>query len=134
MRVVDLQIEWGLIIDDDETSRYVMRQAVRQLGCETEEAVNGLDGLALAYRDLPELILLDLRMPGIDGITVLQHLGDDARTANIPVIIVTSSELSDVERTRLDRTAAVLSKSSFSAQTLASVLPRKLQPAGTRHH
>lgn len=118
-----------LIVDDDETARYVMRQAVHQLGGETLEAMNGIEGLALAYRDRPELILVDLRMPGIDGFTLLRHLGEDARTASIPVVIVTSSEVSEADRARLGRATAILSKSDFSAQSLASVLPRRLQPA-----
>lgn len=112
-----------LIVDDDETSRYVMRQAVRQLGGDPLEALNGTEGLALACRDRPELILLDLRMPGMDGFTLLRHLAEDARTAAIPVVIVTSSEVSETDRARLAHATAVLSKLGFSAQSLASVLP-----------
>ena len=112
-----------LIIDDDETSRYVMRQAVRQLGGDPLEAPSGTEGLALACRVRPELILLDLRMPGMDGFTLLRHLAEDARTAAIPVVIVTSSEVSETDRARLAHATAILSKSGFSAQSLASVLP-----------
>src|SRR6185503_4293703 len=63
-----------LIVDDDATARYVASQIARQLGGEVSEATNGLEALALAYRDRPQLILADLRMPGMDGFQLLQHL------------------------------------------------------------
>lgn len=116
-----------LIVDDDEAARYVMRQAMRQLGSEVQEAANAVEGLALANRNPPDLILMDLRMPGMDGFSMLQRLGADARTSGIPVIVVTSSELTAPERSRLVRARAVLSKSAFSAETIRSLVAEELR-------
>jgi CheY-like chemotaxis protein len=116
-----------LIVDDDEAARYVMRQAMRQLGSQVHEAANAVEGLALANRDPPDLILMDLRMPGMDGFSMLQRLGADARTSGIPVIVVTSSELTAPERSRLVRARAVVSKSAFSAETITSLLAGELR-------
>jgi signal transduction histidine kinase len=116
-----------LIVDDDEASRYVMRQAVLQLGGEVQEAANAAEGLALAYRDRPQLILMDLRMPGMDGFSMLQQLGADPRTSAIPVVVVTSSEVAEPERSRLVRARAVLSKADFSAKTVATLLSAEIR-------
>jgi signal transduction histidine kinase len=123
-----------LIVDDDETARYVMGQGVRQLGGEVIEATNGLEALALAFRDRPQLILADLRMPGMDGFQLLQHLGEDERTAAIPVVVVTSSVTSETERSRLRRADAIISKADFSPAAierwLAPRTQRELQAQG----
>jgi signal transduction histidine kinase len=123
-----------LIVDDDVAARYVMGQGVRQLGGEVIEATNGLEALALAFRDRPQLILADLRMPGMDGFQLLQHLGEDERTAAIPVVVVTSSVTSETERARLRRADAIISKADFSSAAierwLAPRTQRELQTQG----
>jgi signal transduction histidine kinase len=123
-----------LVVDDDVTARYVITQSVRQLGGEVIEATNGLEALALAFRDRPQLILADLRMPGMDGFQLLKHLGEDARTAEIPVIVVTSSAMSEAERSRLRRANAIVSKADFSSAAIerwfAPPAQRELQSQG----
>jgi signal transduction histidine kinase/ActR/RegA family two-component response regulator len=118
-----------LVVDDDATARYVIGQLARQLGGDVIEASNGLEALALALRDRPQLILADLRMPGMDGIQLLRHLRDDKRTATIPVVIVTSSLVTEADRARLENADAILSKSELSAGTLARWLVQQAQSA-----
>jgi signal transduction histidine kinase/ActR/RegA family two-component response regulator len=117
-----------LIVDDDAAARYVASQIARQLGGEVSEATNGLEALALAYRDRPQLILVDLRMPGMDGFQLLQHLRGDPRTSATPVVVVTSSLVTTAERSRLRGADAILSKAEFSADALAPWLAPRAQP------
>jgi signal transduction histidine kinase/ActR/RegA family two-component response regulator len=117
-----------LIVDDDATARYVASQIARQLGGEVSEATNGLEALALAYRDRPQLILVDLRMPGMDGFQLLQHLRGDPRTSATPIVVVTSSLVTEAERARLHGADAILSKAEFSADAIAPWLAPRAQP------
>jgi signal transduction histidine kinase/CheY-like chemotaxis protein len=103
-----------VIIDDEEVSRYLIRQS---LGPQMSlmEASDGPAGIDLARRQSPRGILLDLRMPGMNGIEVLRELKADAVTRDIPVVIVTSKWLTQEERDILDSQAqAVLSKEVLS--------------------
>ena len=80
-----------LLIDDDETFRYVLRQIVgNESRYEFIEADGGEEGLKLAREKRPDVIILDLQMPTVDGFTVLQQLGADERTSAIPVVVSTS--------------------------------------------
>lgn len=81
-----------LIVDDDPS----IRQATQLLldiftGWETLVAASGLEGLVVAQREQPDAILLDLTMPGMDGVTTLQHLQANPATQPIPVILFTSA-------------------------------------------
>jgi DNA-binding response OmpR family regulator len=63
-------------------------------------AANGEEALGRVQRDLPDLVLLDLKMPGMDGYQVLQLLKGDRRTSSVPVIVITASPL-DKEREKV---------------------------------
>jgi CheY-like chemotaxis protein len=79
------------------------------------EASDGRSGIELARRQSPRGILLDLRMPGMNGIEVLRELKSDAVTRDIPVVIVTSKLLTAEEHDILDSQAkAILSKEVLS--------------------
>lgn len=76
-----------LIIEDDNSIREFMRQALEPLH-DILLAANGPEGLVQAQQGAPHLILLDLRMPGMDGLAVLSRLKANPKTSVIPVIIV----------------------------------------------
>jgi CheY-like chemotaxis protein len=112
----------ALIIDDDEAARYVLRRSLRA-PMKSQEAHDGPSGLAAASRLRPQVIFLDLSMPGMTGDEVLDRLKADPATAAIPVIIVTSMELDSTQRQRLGRQArAILHKKDLSIETLARTL------------
>jgi signal transduction histidine kinase/ActR/RegA family two-component response regulator len=126
-----------LLIDDEETSRYVLRQMLS--GCQAftiREAETGAEGLRLARADAPDAVLLDLRLPDIDGFAVMDRLQADAATAGIPVIVCTSSVLTDGERSRLGQARAILSKAALTRdavqRALAAVWQDDLTPAAGR--
>jgi len=79
-----------LIVDDDRALRKLLRAYLEQESISVVEAENGEEALAAIAHAPPSLVLLDVRLPGIDGFEVLQRL--DARGASVPVIMVTSLE------------------------------------------
>jgi CheY-like chemotaxis protein len=87
-----------LIIDDDEVLSDVLSRRLRQQGFDALMADSGQCGLARAKADQPSLILLDLRLPDADGITICEQLADDLETCAIPVIILTGMERPDILR------------------------------------
>ncbi len=81
-----------LIVDDTGSSRSVAVGLLLQEGYEVIEADNGLDGIALVHQHQPDLVLLDVMMPGIDGYEVCRQLKQDENTRLIPVIFMTALE------------------------------------------
>jgi two-component system, cell cycle response regulator DivK len=79
-----------LIVDDNEKNVKLARDVLRFAGFDTLEAASGEEGLSLAAANLPDVILLDIRLPDMDGTVALRRLKDDTRTAGIPVLAVTS--------------------------------------------
>lgn len=79
-----------LIIDDERDVRDVVADLFKAAGWDILIADHGEQGLILAARELPSLIILDVMMPGKSGFTVLKELRADPRTAKIPVVMVTA--------------------------------------------
>jgi two-component system cell cycle response regulator DivK len=79
-----------LIVDDNEKNVKLARDVLRFAGFRTVEASSGMAGISLAAEHLPDVILLDIRLPDLDGTAVLRQIKDDARTAGIPVVALTS--------------------------------------------
>ncbi|MEX1162290.1 MAG: response regulator [Nitriliruptor sp.] len=79
-----------LIVDDDEDIRAYLEVTLTLNGFEVIEAVDGVDGLERARRSEPDLVLLDVMMPRMDGLEALRHLREDARTAHLPVVLLTA--------------------------------------------
>jgi len=90
------------IIDDTADARRLIRRILQSQGNFTiYEATNGKEGLDIIRRELPDLIILDLMMPEMDGFAVMDALKMDQETAHIPVIVATAKELTPDEKTRL---------------------------------
>jgi signal transduction histidine kinase/CheY-like chemotaxis protein len=111
-----------LSIDDDEVARYLVRQCLPPPAFDVTEAVSGDEGLRRASAERPDVVVLDLMMPGTDGWQVLTELHATAGTRDLPVVIVTSHALEPEERSRLAGAFAVLSKQDLSRTTLAPVV------------
>jgi signal transduction histidine kinase len=82
--------EFILVVDDNPTNLSVLSQALRNVGWQVRIAVDGEDALNKIAQNPPELILLDVMMPGIDGFEVCQRLKANADTADIPIIFMTA--------------------------------------------
>lgn len=103
------------IIDDTPDARRLMRRILQSQGDYTIfEAENGPQGIELCRRESPDLIILDLMMPEMDGFAVLDVLKADQATAQIPVIVATAKELTPEEKTRLgSQIQALMQKGDF---------------------
>jgi two-component system cell cycle response regulator DivK len=84
-----------LIVDDSEKNRKLARDVLRDAAFRTIESASAADGIALAAEHLPDVILLDLRLPDMDGTDAVRKLADAAQTARIPVVALSSLPLED---------------------------------------
>jgi two-component system cell cycle response regulator DivK len=80
-----------LIVEDNEKNMKLARDILRAKGYATLEAVNGETGVRLALEHKPDLVLMDIQLPGISGIEALRILRSEPATASIPAIAVTAS-------------------------------------------
>ncbi len=135
---LDEQITTIVIIDDNpHDSRLIRRLLLRYKNYRIFEAHNGPDGLDLVRQRHPDLVVLDLTIPGMDGFSIIETLKQDARTREIPVVIVSAKSLSQDEWKRLRRhTQSIWQKGSFGTQELVShvvgLLGDEMQPARSR--
>ena len=119
-----------LLVDDQEAFRYVVRSYLPLTHVDILEANDGRGGLQLAHSEKPALIFLDLAMPQLSGFEVLNSLLADPVTQKIPVVIVTSKNLTASERTLLAGALNILSKDVFAHADAADVVRRQLEQAG----
>lgn len=84
-----------LLCEDDEILRDMYQTLFKNHGYEVLTAVDGEDGLKKSLEDHPDLILLDVRMPKMDGMTVLKHLRQDKWGASVPVIMLSNLDAND---------------------------------------
>ena len=87
--------ELVLIVEDNDKSRKLARDVLRAKGYRTLDTDNAEEGIRLARERAPALILMDLHLPGIDGIEALGRLRRDPETQRIPVIAVTASAMTE---------------------------------------
>jgi len=82
-----------LIADDNEKNLKLARDVLRAAGFRTLEATTGAEAIARAAQHLPDVILMDIRLPDMDGTDAARRLGAEARTASIPVVALSSLPL-----------------------------------------
>ncbi len=87
-----------LIVEDNEKNLKLVRDLLQFKGYQTLEAGNAEEGISLAMAHRPDLILMDIQLPGIDGVTALAQLQAEPRTASIPVIALTAFAMKDDQK------------------------------------
>jgi CheY-like chemotaxis protein len=87
-----------VVADDDPISQRILGHIIRKLGHEVVSAANGLEALERVREQRPDLVILDLAMPEMDGLTALRHLRDEEGGQHLPVIMLTASGLDRDER------------------------------------
>jgi two-component system cell cycle response regulator DivK len=116
-----------LYVEDNEYNRKIVRQLLSRSACRLIEAGDGETGVALARQELPDLILMDVQLPKMSGLDATRTLKADARTAGIPVIVITSFALSgDREKAAAAGAIDYLAKPYSPRELLAMV--RKVLP------
>ena len=112
-----------LVIDDDETFRYVLRQILNeQQRYDVIEAVDGAQGLERIRNDRPDLVILDLQMPRIDGLEVLRTLGSEAALNSLPVIVSTSLHVDATLVAKLPEGIPILPKQALSRERVTALM------------
>jgi two-component system, cell cycle response regulator DivK len=82
-----------LVVEDNERNMKLVRELLEATGYRALEAATGSQALELARERLPDLVLMDIRLPDIDGVEALSQLRADERTASIPVLAVTAQAM-----------------------------------------
>src|ERR671931_1719220 len=80
-----------LIVEDNDKNMKLARDVLQAKGYQTLEALTGEDGVRLAKQHVPDLVLMDIQLPGINGLEAFKQLRADAKTARIPVVALTAS-------------------------------------------
>jgi len=120
-----------LVVDDDPKAVEVIAAFLPSPGYEVVRAYSGSQAITLAQRMQPDLLLLDLMMPEIDGFAVVKALQDDPATAHIPILIVTARQVSALERATLDSNAGkvlpIIAKAGFNSVAFITEVRRALR-------
>jgi len=82
-----------LIVEDNDKNMKLLRDVLRASGFDTLEASSGEDGVELALAHAPALVLMDVQLPGIDGLEALGRLRSDERTTSVPVLALTAQAM-----------------------------------------
>lgn len=119
-----------LLVDDDPQVADLLRQSLSETEFSLESAPDGLAGLERIAAQPPDLLLLDLLMPNLDGFGVIERLRADPGTRDLPVIVISAKDLSTAETAWLNATvAAVLKKQGFEGEKLVEEIHRLLRSA-----
>ena len=111
-----------LVVEDTEDNRHIIRDLLTSAGYEMIEAVTGAEGVEMARAELPDLILMDMQMPVLDGYEATRRIKADPALRHIPVIAVTSYALAgDEAKTRDAGCDAYVAKPFSPRQLLAKV-------------
>jgi two-component system cell cycle response regulator DivK len=84
-----------LVVEDNDRNLKLLRDVLEYAGYEVRTARTAEDGITLAVSEPPDLVLMDLQLPGIDGIEALRRLRESQRTAGIPVVAVTAQAMKE---------------------------------------
>ncbi len=115
-----------LVVDDDASLREIYSTALRTMGgYEVFEAVNGAEGLMKAEKEVPDLILLDILMPVMDGLTMLERLreSEDERLKKMPVLLLTNlsaNQEETIKRVAQTQPLYYMVKASFTVKDIVA--------------
>jgi ribonuclease P protein subunit RPR2 len=112
-----------LLVDDEPALRELLRATFEGADVSVEDAASGPEALARVRRDRPDVIVLDLRMPGMDGAEVCRQLKADESTRHIPIVLLTGADTEEAQRAQRAGASALVRK-PFSPLDLVAVVQR----------
>ena len=116
-----------LYVEDNEFNLKIVRQLLSRTSYRLIEAMDGESGVATAQNELPDLILMDVQLPKLSGLDATRQLRADAKTAAIPIVVITSFALSgDAEKAKAAGASAYLAKPYSPSELLQMI--RNLVP------
>jgi CheY-like chemotaxis protein len=117
-----------LVVEDDIATRIALRKAMEQEGWEVVEAEHGRAALERTVERVPDLVLLDLMMPEMNGFEFLEALRQREAWQGVPVVVITAKELTDDDHRRLNGgVAQVVAKGGRGLEALASAVREHLR-------
>ncbi|MBD2209583.1 CHASE2 domain-containing protein [Nostoc linckia FACHB-104] len=111
-----------LIVDDDENHRALLINLLQQIGCRILEASEGKQGLALAKESIPDVILLDLAMPNMDGFEFMVNLQSQSQTRSIPIIVSSANVFEENRQRSLQAGATAFVPKPLQVEELLNAL------------
>ncbi|HVE48111.1 MAG TPA: response regulator [Casimicrobiaceae bacterium] len=117
-----------LIVDDNEDNRQILIDLLSAAGYAVLEAHNGADAVAIAQREIPDLILMDIQLPGVDGHEATRRIKAIAPLAKTPVIAVTSYALAGDEQKAAEAGCDAYVTKPFSPRALLAKVREFLEP------
>ncbi len=122
-----------LVVEDDQPSRELVRDMLERDKYTVVEARNGLEGLERLATIVPELILLDLMMPEMDGFEFAAEVRNNPLTSHIPIVVMTAKDITPEDRARLEgNVTRVLQKGAYSRDDLLSEIRSRIVKIGAR--
>ena len=119
-----------LAVDDQEDNRRILRDLLTNVGYEVIEATSGEEAVTQAVAHMPDLILMDIQLPGIDGYEATRRIKAQPALRRIPLIVVTSYALSGDETKALDAGADAYVSKPFSPRALLAKVREELDVDG----
>ncbi len=122
-----------LVVEDDKFLRELISQKLTREGYDVKEAIDGEDGVVKVKEEKPDIILLDLILPGMDGFEVLAKIKDDPEVENIPVVILSNlGQRDDVERGLKLGAIDFLIKAHFTPGEIIEKIEKVMKEAGNK--
>ncbi|MDO8677734.1 MAG: response regulator [Acidobacteriota bacterium] len=123
-----------LVVDDDPKAVELVAVRLRGLASTVLRASGGREAIAVARKELPDLIVLDLMMPEVNGFDVVEALSGHPDTARIPIVVVTAKKITAEDRARLNGSVmAIMEKAEFRPDHFASEVQRALSGRQSAH-
>jgi CheY-like chemotaxis protein len=116
-----------LIVDDERDIVKVLMIRLQSSGYEVTTAFDGAQGVFMAHKEKPDLIILDIRMPAGDGFSVTERLKNSSHTWNIPIIFLTGSPEKDAEERAMALGARFYIKKPYDPEELLDAVKRALE-------
>jgi signal transduction histidine kinase/CheY-like chemotaxis protein len=126
-----LPAAYALVVEDDNTSQQLLCRMLEKEGLRVQQAENGKVAFDRLAAEIPDIILLDLMMPVMDGFEFIHMVRQDARFAGVPIVVITAKELTDEDRQRLANSVEeVMTKSALDHERLlaeiTAILARRI--------
>ena len=121
-----------LIVDDNADNRQILIDLLTANGYEVLEALTGIDAVTVAERETPDLVLMDIQLPGIDGHEATRRIKAMPALARTPVIAVTSYALAGDDRKAAEAGCDAYVTKPFSPRALLAQVKSYLEPSATR--
>ncbi len=119
-----------LIIDDDDNMRRALNKRLKAIGYETLFATDGLSATTTAFKELPDLVLLDLGLPAGDGFVVMERFRKNTKLSGIPIIVLTAREVRGNKERALAAGACAFFQKPPDTAILMAVIERALKESG----